>query len=139
MVVCDELADVLAQWCRRGYPHEVVALLLGTISNVDDITITQFVPVANHAADTTRYFELDPHGWLIADDQAQALGLEIVGMVHTHPDGVSHPSAADSASAALLGIRFAYLIASVHADGAVDMHGWRWDGRAFRLQRLICH
>jgi proteasome lid subunit RPN8/RPN11 len=139
MQLRDGLCDALNQWCRQGYPNEVVALLLGTIDAADEIVIAQFVPVANVAIDTTRHFVLDPQGWLTADAQAQVLGLEIVGIVHTHPNAVPQPSASDSASAALLGTRFAYLIASVHADGAVDMHGWRWDGRAFRLQRLLCH
>jgi proteasome lid subunit RPN8/RPN11 len=139
MQLRDGLSDALMQWCCQGYPNEVVALLLGTVSDADEIVITQFVPVANQATDATRHFVLDPQGWLTADAQAQALGLEIVGIVHTHPNSVPQPSTTDSASAALLGTRFAYLIASVTADGVVDMQGWRWDGRAFRLQGLLCH
>jgi proteasome lid subunit RPN8/RPN11 len=139
MQLCDGLSDALHQWCRQGYPHEVVALLLGTISETDAFVITQFVPVANLAADVTRHFELDPHGWLIADAQAYALGLEIVGIVHTHPDAVPQPSATDIASAEVLGTRFAYLIASVPADGVVSIQAWRWNGQQFMPQRLLCH
>jgi proteasome lid subunit RPN8/RPN11 len=139
MQLCDGLSDALYQWCRQGYPHEVVALLLGTISETDAFVIIQFVPVANLAADATHSFVLDPHGWLMADAQAQALGLEIVGIVHTHPDAVPQPSATDIASAEWLGTRFAYLIASVTADDSVSIQAWRWNGREFCAQRLICH
>ncbi|MFZ9858418.1 MAG: Mov34/MPN/PAD-1 family protein [Roseiflexaceae bacterium] len=138
MRLCDGLSAALHQWGRQGYPDEVVALLLGTINDTDEITITDFIPVANQATDTTRHFELDPHGWLIADAQAQALGREIVGIVHTHPDGIALPSSTDSASAEFLGCRFAYLIVSVTAAGTVTMQAWRWNGHQFMSQRLLC-
>lgn len=79
---------------------------------------------------------MDPQGWLTADAQAQSLGLEIVGMVHSHPDAPSQPSATDVASADVLGTRFAYLIASVDSDGDVVLQAWRWDGHTFYEQRL---
>jgi len=134
----DGLADELANWMRRGYPYEVVALLLGSFDSADDIVITQCVPVANQALDPSRHFVMDPQGWLTADTQAQSLGLDIVGMVHSHPDAPPYPSHADSASAALLGTRFVYLIAAVDAGGAVEMQAWRWDGQMFCEQRLQC-
>ncbi len=132
----DGLTAELADWMRRGYPYEVVALLLGSFDGADDIVIVQFVPVANHAHDASRHFIMDPQGWLTADAQAQSLGLEIVGMVHSHPDAPSQPSATDVASADVLGTRFAYLIASVDSDGDVVLQAWRWDGHTFYEQRL---
>ena len=137
--MCDGLADELADWMRRGYPYEVVALLLGSFDSADDIVVSRFVPVANQASDTTTQFVVDPQGWLVADAQAQSLDLEIVGMVHSHPDAVPYPSVADVASADVLGTRFAYLIATVDVDGNVVMQAWRWDGQTFCEQRLQCH
>lgn len=138
MLMRDGLTAELANWMRRGYPHEVVALLLGSFESADDIAITQFVPVANQAHDASRHFIMDPQGWLTADAQAQSLGLEIVGMVHSHPDALPRPSHTDAASADILGTRFAYLIASVDADRQVEMRAWRWDGHTFCEQRLQC-
>jgi proteasome lid subunit RPN8/RPN11 len=139
MQIRHSIYDDIVAWSRSGYPHEVVALLLGHIDDLDEIFIVNYVPVANHAADVSTHFVLDPQGWLVADARAQALGLEIIGIVHTHPDATAHPSTTDIASAELLGIRFAYLIASVTADEVVVIHAWRWDGRQFMLQRLLCH
>lgn len=139
MLMRDGLYAELVEWMRSGYPHEVVALLLGRVSDADVIAIELFVPVANQASDTTTQFVVDPQGWLVADAQAQSLDLEIVGMVHSHPDAVPYPSVADVASADVLGPRFAYLIASVDADRQVEMRAWRWDGQTFCEQRLQCH
>lgn len=136
MQMRDGLTAELADWMRRGYPYEVVALLLGSFGSADDIAITQFVPVANQAHDASRHFIMDPQGWLTADAQAQSLGLEIVGMVHSHPDAQPRPSHTDAASADILGMRFAYLIASVDSDGDVVLQAWRWDGQTFCEQRL---
>lgn len=130
--------DDIVAWSNRGYPNEVVALLLGYIDDADGIVIDNYVPVVNLAVDALTQFVLDPQGWLIADATAQALGVEIVGIIHTHPDAVPYPSIADNVSADLLGSRFAYLIASVTADGGVSMLAWRWNGRAFSPQRFIC-
>jgi proteasome lid subunit RPN8/RPN11 len=138
MLIRDGLYAELSAWSRLGYPHEVVALLLGRVSDADVIAIELFVPVANQAVDTTTQFVLDPQGWLVADAQAQSLDLEIVGMVHSHPDAVPYPSVADVASADLLGTRFAYLVIAVDAIGDIAMTAWRWDGQSFCEQRLEC-
>lgn len=135
----DGLAGELAMWARSGYPHEVVALLLGRINDADVIAIEQFVPVANQAHDPFTQFVLDPQGWLTADAHAHSLGLEIIGMVHTHPDAQPQPSLADVASADLLGTRFAYLVIAVDANGDIAMMAWRWNGQAFCELRNVCH
>ena len=139
MLMRDGLYAELSAWSRLGYPHEVVALLLGRVSDADEIAIELFVPVANQAVDPATQFVLDPQGWLVADAQAQSLGLTIVGMVHSHPDAVPYPSVADVASANLLGTRFAYLVIAVDAIGDFALTAWRWDGQAFCEQRIVCH
>lgn len=126
----------LIAWAKNGYPYEVVALLLGHVGPAGQVCVDQIFPVANLAPDQATQFEMDPHGWLEADAHAQMHDVAVIGMIHTHPDGVPQPSAADCLSADALGSQFVYAIAAVDNRGGVTLAAWRWDGLQFHAQRL---
>jgi proteasome lid subunit RPN8/RPN11 len=70
-------------------------------------------------------FYLDPRDYLRADRQAQARGLELVGVYHSHPDDVAVPSERDRVGAqAIGGPSFAFVIQSVHAGRAAELASW---------------
>ena len=66
--------------------------MLGSASHIADI-----VPAANLAADPARRFEVDPAVQFAAMRAARAGAPAVIGNYHSHPGGVSSPSATDAA------------------------------------------
>jgi proteasome lid subunit RPN8/RPN11 len=76
-----------------GYPLEACGLLAGIGERVE-----LFYPCRN-AAESSRVYELDPRDHLRADRDAEAQGLELVGVVHSHTHTDPYPSPTDVAQA----------------------------------------
>jgi proteasome lid subunit RPN8/RPN11 len=74
---------------------EVCGLLLGRADRIEAIR-----PAANVAPDPSRHFEIDPAMLIAAHRQARAGGPAVIGHYHSHPSGVTAPSATDAACAA---------------------------------------
>ncbi len=86
--------QVLAEaW--RAYPLEGCGLLLGRDAASE---IEHFVPVTNAAA-SSRIFQLDPMGHMKAERLADDLGLQVVGVMHSHTHTAAYPSPTDEAEA----------------------------------------
>lgn len=130
IVLTGSLPTTISAWAIAAYPHEAVGFVLGeplpTLA-----TVTALVPVANLANTPNTEFVLDPVGWFHADAQAQADGVAVLGIVHTHPDSPAVPSAHDARSAADVGRSLFWLIVSVTQTGHTEIRGWHWDGTAF--------
>jgi proteasome lid subunit RPN8/RPN11 len=76
-----------------GYPLEACGLLGGLGERVD-----LFYPCRN-AAESSKVYEIDPRDHLRADRDAEARGLEVVGVVHSHTHTDPYPSPTDVAQA----------------------------------------
>ncbi len=76
-----------------GYPLEACGLLAGLGERVD-----LFYPCRN-AAESSKVYEIDPRDHLRADRDAEARGLELVGVVHSHTHTDPYPSPTDVAQA----------------------------------------
>ena len=90
--------EILAEaW--RAYPHEACGVLLGPGPEVDPgAPVERFVPVANEAM-SSRVFTLSPMGYMKAERLADDLGLQVVGVVHSHTHTSAYPSPTDVAEA----------------------------------------
>jgi proteasome lid subunit RPN8/RPN11 len=98
-----------------GLPDEACGLLGGT---GDDATV--FVACANADA-SSKTFALGPDAWHKADLDIEGVGLELLGVVHSHTHTDAYPSPTDVAQAAnpfLGGWRW-LLISLKHAEPAV--------------------
>lgn len=84
--------EMLAQ-CWAGLPLEACGLLGG---NGDDATVCY--PTAN-AAGSARVYTVDPKGLLRADRDAEARGLSLIGVFHSHTHTAAYPSPTDVAQA----------------------------------------
>jgi proteasome lid subunit RPN8/RPN11 len=73
------------------YPEEACGLLGGDAA-VGAVSI--FYPCANAAA-SARVYTLDPRDHLLADRDADARGLEIIGVFHSHTHTEPYPSPTD--------------------------------------------
>lgn len=81
----------------------------------------KFWPCKNIAEGQHEFFALDPEDWADCEDQ----GGEILGVIHSHPEGSSEPSEADKASCENIG--FPYFIYSVNNKSwnEIKPSGWK--------------
>jgi proteasome lid subunit RPN8/RPN11 len=89
-----ELRERLIAHAARVYPAECCGLLLGRPAPRREVL--QLVEAENVAAAPRATFELAPSALLEAERLAATLGLEVLGVYHSHPSGPSWPSARDS-------------------------------------------
>ena len=115
-----------------AYPAEACGLLVGTRSDDTEMLVRRAVPMPNartaDGAAGNRYL-ISPDDYRIAEREAAASGLEVVGVYHSHPDVAARPSAYDEANAWPW---FGYLIVSVATGEVTDERVWELtDDRRF--------
>ncbi len=91
-------ADVRRQMvdhCLAGLPEEACGLLGGTPDPAD---ATVLYPTRNAAA-SAKLYEVDSRDLIKADLDAEARGLELIGVFHSHTHTEAYPSPTDVAQA----------------------------------------
>ena len=78
-----------------GLPDEACGLLGGQL---DSSLVEAFVACRNADA-SSRTYSIGPDGWLAADRVLGPLGLEVVGVMHSHTHTEAYPSPTDVAKA----------------------------------------
>lgn len=129
-----QLRPALEAWAVAVHPYEGVALLLGTRTPHRSLVHTWF-SVRNMAAQPHHQFSIDPQGWLDADAEALRRGCDIIGVLHTHPQGDAVPSMSDTASGSALGQAMVYLIMATQSYPPV-IRAWQWDGQGYTEDTL---
>jgi [CysO sulfur-carrier protein]-S-L-cysteine hydrolase len=96
-----------------GLPLEACGLLAG-----DPVTkkVARFYPCRNVAA-SSRVYTVDPRDHLKADRDAEANGMEILGVMHSHTHTEAYPSPTDVAQAPDPG--WHYVIVSLRQEAPV--------------------
>ncbi len=110
-----EAWDVMWSDAQRRAPEEAVGLLVGRGGRAFAAW-----PLANASPQPLVHYLADPSALLAALKSADAEGLEVLAVYHSHPDGLARPSARDREEA---GWRVPYVILGL-AEGRA---------RAFRL------
>lgn len=109
------------------YPEECCGFFLGRMdpaapdAHIHEVTGTYRVP-NRHRDQRERRFTLEPADYLAAEREAARLGLDVVGVYHSHPDHPARPSETDLAEAAFPGL--AYVIVSVEQGRAGEPTAW---------------
>lgn len=108
---------------ENAYPEEGVGLLLGA-SDGEVKRITAFFRVSNAREQDARHnrYLINPEDYLRGEDEAARLGLDVVGVFHSHPDHPDQPSEFDR-DWALPG--FSYLITSVESGKVTSSRAWQ--------------
>ena len=108
---------------EKLYPEEGAGLLLGSIEG-EHREARRVLPMPNHFEPNERgnRYRLDPQETLQAEELAEQLGLEVIGVFHSHPDHPPAPSQYDLEWAVPW---FVYLITSVKDGNASDSRVWR--------------
>ncbi|MGH9406620.1 MAG: M67 family metallopeptidase [Terriglobia bacterium] len=145
-----ELEAMLAH-AAQEYPNECCGLLLGTAEEeVKDVQSTK--PLLNLRRDSGRAYDLlplgsperesernrfliDPEDWRRADREARTLGIEIIGIYHSHPDHPARPSQYDLDHAIPW---YSYVIIAVESGRPARRTSWilRGDRAQFDEEQL---
>lgn len=124
------LLHEIKQHATQHYPEEGAGLLLGNHQD-EKREVTQLMPLPNTfaaEARATRYL-IRPEDMLEAEQKADEMNLDILGVFHSHPDHPAKPSAFDLKNALPW---YSYVITSVNLSEAGDVRCWRLlEGRKF--------
>jgi proteasome lid subunit RPN8/RPN11 len=102
---------------QQTYPHECCGALLGRDGHVTDL-----VALPNTTEEgPRRRFLVRPGDYRQAEQRATALGVDLLGFYHSHPDHPARPSQYDLDHA---WPTFAYIIVAVAQGAAAEMTVW---------------
>lgn len=120
-----DLRNAMLAAALAAYPHECCGLLLGKDSPRQ---IARVVPVRNSADAPANRYLIDPCDYLAAQTLGDSLGLDIVGVYHSHPDSPARPSEIDRTAA--FGF-LSYVILSVSRTDLPDLACFHLEEGAF--------
>jgi proteasome lid subunit RPN8/RPN11 len=126
--VLESVSTSLVAHCERDAPLEACGLLLGTGSR-----IVAVYPAVNEANSRVRYVAA-PIDVLRADRRARELGLEIVGVYHSHPTTRAFPSPTDVENAP--DSTWIYIVVSLQ-DGKTEVRAFRIEEGQVSEQLLV--
>lgn len=131
--LAEDVAAAVREHAERDYPHECCGLLVGE-RRADGWEARGARPARNLNSERARdRYLLDPADFIRADREARALGLDIVGIYHSHPD---HPALASETDRENAWPAFAYLIVGVRGGKAAEWRVWEYDGERFQERQL---
>lgn len=82
--------DAMLAVCIRALPNEGCGLLLGTGEG-----LVHEVVASPNIADSAKIYEIEPAVLLRASRRADAEGLEVIGVFHSHTHSPAYPSPTD--------------------------------------------
>jgi len=117
---------------EASYPNEGAGLLLGHSSPVAR-QVLELQPLPNNFEpdQQSRRYRLDPLDIMRAEDDADARGLEIIGIFHSHPDHPAQPSQYDLEWSLPF---FSYIITSIERGTATESRSWRLEDSPRRFE-----
>ncbi|MDW8300324.1 MAG: M67 family metallopeptidase [Anaerolineae bacterium] len=124
LILSRGLVAQIFEQLERTYPNEGGGFLLGTRSPQGETHVAAVRPIQNVAAQEEQYhrYAMTPADWLRLENEAESLGLTLIGYYHSHPDSPAIPSEYDRLHALP---NFHYLITSVQAAKAVEVRAWQ--------------
>ena len=124
LVLGKKVLEEMVCHCLDGYPLEACGLLAGPARDDGPAEVSAVFPTENLAA-SARVYEVEPRGLLRADREAEAAGLQLIGVYHSHTHTEAKPSPTDIAQAPDPG--WHYVLVSLR-DTAPSVRSWRIEG-----------
>ncbi|HUF38510.1 MAG TPA: M67 family metallopeptidase [Anaerolineales bacterium] len=124
IVIHPTAEDAIRAHLEAVYPEEGAGFLLGEVDGDDVRRVRDVIPAGNareNGARRTRYL-ITPLDTYEADLAAEARGLEVVGVFHSHPDVPNVPSEFDREWALPW---YSYTITRVDGGRATNTRSWR--------------
>jgi proteasome lid subunit RPN8/RPN11 len=105
-----------------AYPEEGAGLLLGH-SDGERREVAAILALSNAREETARHnrYLITPQDMLHGEQEAGRLGLDVIGVFHSHPDHPDRPSEFDREWALPW---FSYVITAVQSGQAVESRSW---------------
>jgi proteasome lid subunit RPN8/RPN11 len=120
MRISAELRERMRALGEAAYPNEGCGIFLGVTGGEAEVREVRLATNLREDRARDRYV-MDPRDILKAERDAEALGLEVVGFWHTHPDHPARPSQYDADHA---WGDYVYVIMAIHGGVQVDVTGW---------------
>jgi proteasome lid subunit RPN8/RPN11 len=122
LLISSQLLENIHTHGESSYPEEGAGLLLGSVIG-EQKQVTRILSLANSREEGARHnrYLLTPQDYLRGEQEADRLGLDVLGVFHSHPDHPNRPSEFDRDWAMPW---FSYLITSVQAGQAVESRSW---------------
>lgn len=119
LVTTRKLVERITAHLESAYPEEGAGFLLG-----GDGEVREIFPLPNAREDAARHnrYLITPEDYLKAEMQAAELGVDLIGVFHSHPDCPNVPSEYDREWAQPF---FSYLITRVDEGKAVSHRSWK--------------
>ncbi|MBJ7595256.1 MAG: M67 family metallopeptidase [Candidatus Dormibacteraeota bacterium] len=116
-----------------AYPNEGCGVLIGR-SDGERVEVVSATSGTNTNTERARdRYVLDPLDMVRADREARTLGLDVVGIWHSHPD---HPAIASQFDSDHSWTDYVYLIVRTTVDGAGDLNGFARKDEGEVLEQL---
>jgi proteasome lid subunit RPN8/RPN11 len=132
--------EILQQIQANGegaYPEEGAGLMLGQEQG-EGRSVQRILPIQNAREDAARHnrYLLTAQDMLRGEQEAARLGLDVLGVFHSHPDHPNQPSEFDRDWALPW---YSYVITSVQKGTAVESRSWRLrdDRSAFDEEQIL--
>ena len=121
--ISNELRRKIHNYGAQAYPEECAGLMLGS-TNGNTRRVEAVLPLTNAREDSARHnrYLLTAQEMLKGETEAMRLGLDIIGVFHSHPDHPDRPSEFDREWALPW---FSYLITRVDKGEAISSRSWR--------------
>lgn len=122
LLISSELLRRIHANGEAAYPEEGAGLMLGQVEAGDKLVeqLMEFTNAREESARHNRYL-LTAEDVLRGEMEAARLGLEVIGVFHSHPDHPSRPSEFDREWAMPV---LSYVITSVQSGKAVESRSW---------------
>lgn len=120
---------------ESNYPEEGAGLILGLVGE-ESRSAEKLLPLANQFEVSARHnrYLIEPKEMMTAEIRAEELGLDIIGVFHSHPDHPAVPSEFDRERALPW---FSYIITRVESTGSCESRSWRLsDNRQFLEEQI---
>ena len=118
MKLSQQLLHQIHQHLETGYPNEACGVMLG-----QNGMVTEVVPIENTRYDSAKNrYLIHPLAYRDVERDADARGIQVLGIYHSHPDVAARPSQYDLEWALP---SLSYLIISVVKGKEVESNSWR--------------
>ena len=117
--ISEELVERINTHVESAYPEEGAGFLLGSEGEVKEIFA---LPNAREDAARHNRYLITPEDYLKAEMKAAELGVDLIGVFHSHPDCPNVPSEYDREWAQPF---FSYIITRVDEGRAVSHRSWK--------------
>ena len=119
LVISNEVIGQINAHVEQAYPEEGAGFLIGVEGEVK-----QILPLGNAREDEARHnrFLITPEDYLKAEMKAAEMGVDLIGVFHSHPDSPNVPSEYDREWAQPF---FSYIITRVDKGSVVSHRSWR--------------